>query len=140
MKSMKFDSILNKQVDMSKVMLDTMKTWIAARISELLGFEDEVVIDYVYEMLENDTYPNPQKMQIHLTGFFDAENARMFMRELWHFLKSAEENGGIPKEFIELRMAELAAKEKEEKLKKITADSVPESIQPSRIEPQKSKP
>ncbi|KAF0990852.1 hypothetical protein HZS_1085 [Henneguya salminicola] len=124
MKTMKFDQILNTPVNMQNVILDTMKTWIAARISQFLGFEDELVIDYVYEMLENEKFPNPQKMQIHLTGFLEAKNARTFMRELWYFLQSAEQNDGIPKEFIELRMAELAAKEKQEKLEKITADSI----------------
>ena len=30
-----------------------MKGWIAKRVTELLGLEDEVVIGYVFEQLEN---------------------------------------------------------------------------------------
>ncbi|KII67605.1 Serine/arginine repetitive matrix protein 1 [Thelohanellus kitauei] len=112
LKTLKFDPLLDHKVDMSKVMLDTMKTWIAARISGMLGFEDEVVIDYLIGMLENDINPDPKQMQMHLTGFLEAKNARIFMRELWHLLKSAEENNGVPKEFIELKMAELAEAQK----------------------------
>ena len=29
-----------------------MKTWIAKRVTELLGLEDEVVIGYIYEQFE----------------------------------------------------------------------------------------
>lgn len=39
---------------MEQVELDTIKTWIGARLSQLLGFEDEVVIDYVLGLLEKE--------------------------------------------------------------------------------------
>ena len=38
---------------MEKVSVETIKPWISQRICELLGFEDEVVIDFVFNMLEN---------------------------------------------------------------------------------------
>ncbi len=38
---------------MEKVNLDVMKPWITTRVTELLGFEDDVVIDFVFNMLEN---------------------------------------------------------------------------------------
>lgn len=37
---------------MKKVNLDVIKPWISNRITELLGFEDEVVIDYTCSLLE----------------------------------------------------------------------------------------
>ena len=38
---------------MDKVNLDTIKPWIQKRITELLsGVEDEVLIEYIFEMLE----------------------------------------------------------------------------------------
>ncbi len=42
------------QVDMSKVSLDTIKPWITQRVTELLGFEDDVVIEFVFNLLENN--------------------------------------------------------------------------------------
>ena len=42
------------QIDMEKVSVDTVKPWISQRINEILGFEDEVVIDFVFNMLETE--------------------------------------------------------------------------------------
>jgi len=40
------------QVDMTKVNLDTIKPWINQKITEMLGFEDDVVIEFIYNQLE----------------------------------------------------------------------------------------
>lgn len=40
------------QVDMSKVKLDVLKPWITQKITEILKMEDDVVIDYVNNQLE----------------------------------------------------------------------------------------
>lgn len=40
------------QVDMSKVKLDILKPWITQKITEILKMEDDVVIDYVNNQLE----------------------------------------------------------------------------------------
>lgn len=45
------------QVDMRKVELSVMKPWIAKKVIELLGFEDEVVIEYVCGLLEDTSNP-----------------------------------------------------------------------------------
>ena len=37
---------------MSKVNADSLKPWIASRITELLGMEDDVVVEFVYNQLE----------------------------------------------------------------------------------------
>ncbi len=39
---------------MEKVNLDVIKPWITTRITELLGFEDDVVIDFIFNLLENN--------------------------------------------------------------------------------------
>lgn len=39
---------------MEKVSVETVKPWISQRINEILGFEDEVVIDFVFNMLETE--------------------------------------------------------------------------------------
>ncbi len=40
------------KVDMTRVSLDTIKPWVTQRITEILGFEDDVVIEFVFNLLE----------------------------------------------------------------------------------------
>ena len=42
---------------MRKVELSVMKPWISDKIIELLGFEDEVVVEYVNGLLDDPTSP-----------------------------------------------------------------------------------
>ena len=39
---------------MDKVNLDIIKPWITKRITEILGFEDDVVLEFVFNMLESE--------------------------------------------------------------------------------------
>ncbi len=39
---------------MKKVNFDVIKPWIARRINEILGIEDDVVIEYVFSQLEDE--------------------------------------------------------------------------------------
>ena len=49
-------------------------------------------------------------IQINLTGFLE-KNAADFMRELWTLLLSAQNSAtGIPKEFLEKKKQEIAAR------------------------------
>lgn len=41
-----------QQIDPSKIQMDVVKPWIATRVTELLGFEDEVLINFIYGLLE----------------------------------------------------------------------------------------
>lgn len=63
LKQMKFSDILSKKVDMTKVKVDTMRSWIVSRIQELLGFSDDVVEEYVVSQLEAEKFPDAKKMQ-----------------------------------------------------------------------------
>ena len=42
------------QVDMSKVNLDTIKPWITQRVTDLLGIEDDVVVEFIFNLLEKN--------------------------------------------------------------------------------------
>lgn len=44
--------LLSVKVDMSKVNLDTIKPWITQRVTQLLGVEDDVVVEFIFNMLE----------------------------------------------------------------------------------------
>uniref|UniRef100_A0A0B7AZB7 PWI domain-containing protein n=1 Tax=Arion vulgaris TaxID=1028688 RepID=A0A0B7AZB7_9EUPU len=52
LKTMKFADGLERKVDMTKVNVDSLKPWIAQRLTELLGIEDDVVVEFVYNQLE----------------------------------------------------------------------------------------
>jgi serine/arginine repetitive matrix protein 1 len=41
---------------MKKVKLDVIKPWIAEKVTELLGFEDEVLIGYIFGLLEEKVF------------------------------------------------------------------------------------
>lgn len=131
------------QVDMSKVKLDVLRPWISKKITEFLHIEDDVVVEFVYNQLEEKNvsiyttfaqsyrspnrtnlfvsprpqFPCPKKMQINLTGFLNGRNARQFMEELWALLLSAQESEtGIPEEFIQQKKEEILKREEESKL------------------------
>uniref|UniRef100_H2YMJ4 Serine/arginine repetitive matrix protein 1 n=1 Tax=Ciona savignyi TaxID=51511 RepID=H2YMJ4_CIOSA len=113
LKSMKFAEGLDVKVDMKKVRLDTMKPWISKRITEILGFEDDVVIEFVFNSLE-EQHPDPKVLQINLTGFLNGKNSRLFLGELWELLASAQANGaGIPQVFLDEKKEEIRRREEE---------------------------
>jgi len=53
-------------------------------------------------------HPDGRQMQMNLTGFLNAKNARTFIQDLWELLLSAQENiGGIPAVFLEQKKEEI---------------------------------
>ncbi|GAA99222.1 uncharacterized protein L969DRAFT_47755 [Mixia osmundae IAM 14324] len=109
LKTMKFPAEFAQRVDMRKVEMSVMRPWIARRVTELLGMEDEVVIEYVNGLLEDKAAPlvDPKKMQISLTGFLERKTAP-FMIELWNLLLSAQASPvKVPAQFIEEKKREM---------------------------------
>lgn len=104
-----FPESFEQRVNMTKVNMEVMRPWIAEKVEEVLGFEDDVVVEYVNGMLEdsNDIQPDPKKMQLSLTGFLESKTPA-FMAELWSLLLSAQSSiGGIPQEFVEKKKEEM---------------------------------
>lgn len=71
--------------------------WVERRIPELMGMEDDVVVNYAVSQIEEEaarakSHPDqridPKRMQINLTGFLQ-DKAPIFMLELWRLLISA---------------------------------------------------
>ncbi|KAI8523715.1 hypothetical protein RHMOL_Rhmol13G0094000 [Rhododendron molle] len=121
MKSQKFAPELENLVDMTKVKMDVMRPWIANRVTELLGFEDEVLINFIYGLLDGKVV-NGKEIQISLTGFME-KNTGKFMKELWILLLSAQKNAsGVPQQFLD-------AKEEETRKKKAETDRISSEIQ-----------
>merc|ERR1712166_1091873 len=104
--------------------MDVLKPWITRRITELLGFEDDIVIDYC---ISNLTEPSekgldPRLLQVNMTGFMERK-AAPFCSELWKNLISANASPvGVPQEFIDEKKNELKKKKEE-------ADKVQEELQ-----------
>jgi len=102
---------------MRKVELSVMKPWIAKKVIDLLGFEDEVVIEYVSGLLEDPNEPvvDGKKMYISLLGFLE-KKTEPFMVELWDLLLSAQASPvKVPAIFIEQKKAEMAQRQSETK-------------------------
>lgn len=120
----KWPAIFDQEVDMSRVNVEVMKAWINHKITELLGFEDDIVISYCLSQLvpeealaadvdERRNYLCPKKLAISLTGFV-GKQATHFVRELWKLLLSAQNTTtGIPPEFLENRRLEMERKREE---------------------------
>ncbi|KAL3530794.1 hypothetical protein ACH5RR_010116 [Cinchona calisaya] len=120
LKSRKFAPELEHLVDMTKVKMDVMRPWIATRVTELIGFEDEVLINFIYGLLDGKEV-NGKELQISLTGFME-RNTGKFMKELWLLLLSAQNNAsGVPQQFLD-------AMEEETKKKKAESDRIANEI------------
>ena len=98
-------------------------------MSAILGFEDDVVVDLVFNSLEQHAKGtaagagpgargsssstggaprlDPRELQINLTGFLE-KAARPFVADLWALLLSAQSSpSGIPQQLIDAKKAEL---------------------------------
>ncbi|KAJ7605511.1 hypothetical protein DFH06DRAFT_1487186 [Mycena polygramma] len=96
LKSTKFPAHFDKKVDMRKVNMNVIKPWIAKKIVEFVGFEDDILIGYAMELLDEPA-PDPKKMQLLLTSFL-AKDAPIFMSALWTLLLEAQtEVTGVPR-------------------------------------------
>uniref|UniRef100_A0A0R3RQ70 PWI domain-containing protein n=1 Tax=Elaeophora elaphi TaxID=1147741 RepID=A0A0R3RQ70_9BILA len=112
LKQMRFEEALDEKICMDRVNLDVLKPWITAKLNDILGLEDDVVIEYVFSQLEEKSL-NPKVMQINLTGFLNARRAREFMGELWTMLIEAQSSeDGIPTSLVEKKMKEIQEKAK----------------------------
>ncbi|KAI0761259.1 hypothetical protein BD413DRAFT_495733 [Trametes elegans] len=109
LKTMKFPPEFEKKVDMRKVNLTVIRPWIVKKVIELVGFEDEVVVEYAMGLLEDDSQPtpDPRRMQINLTGFL-TNSTPAFMSALWKLLLEAQESpAGVPRTFVEEKKEEM---------------------------------
>lgn len=56
LKATKFPPEFNQKVDMQKVNIEVIKKWIAGKISEIIGSEDDIVIELCFNLLEGSRY------------------------------------------------------------------------------------
>eukprot|EP01026_Neomeris_dumetosa_P008705 TRINITY_DN1281_c0_g3_i1.p1 TRINITY_DN1281_c0_g3~~TRINITY_DN1281_c0_g3_i1.p1 ORF type:complete len:494 (-),score=79.48 TRINITY_DN1281_c0_g3_i1:480-1961(-) len=116
---LKFPKQLDTKIDFDKVNLEVIREWVAKRVTALLnGLEDDVLIGFIFEMLEQKSKLDPRELQIYLTGFLE-KNTSLFMKELWTLLIEAQQSEhGIPQQLLDLKAEELRQKQKyQEKIK-----------------------
>ncbi|KAI1847338.1 hypothetical protein JX266_006563 [Neoarthrinium moseri] len=107
LRATKFPPEFNQKVDMQKVNLQVMKKWIASKISEILGSEDDVVTELCFNLIEGTRFPDIKSMQIQLTGFLEKETAP-FCKDMWNLFLSAQSSPqGVPQELLEAKKLEL---------------------------------
>ena len=70
---LKFPKIYDTKVDTKKVLLPVLKPWITDKITNLLGFEDDVVINLVLNLLERARFPDPKDICVCLMGFLEQD-------------------------------------------------------------------
>ncbi|GAB9467722.1 putative Serine/arginine repetitive matrix protein [Globisporangium polare] len=114
---MSFPECFDEKVDLKKVKLEVIHQWVTERITQLLGFEDDIVVSLVNNLLEPkvDEKLDPRHLQISITGFLEKDTAA-FTQELWELLLSAQAHAtGIPMQLLEKKKQELEqlASEKE---------------------------
>jgi len=128
MRQMKFPAEYSRRVDLRRVNLAPIKTWIIRRLTELMGFEDEICQNLVVEELESALRQlrgtpvgtgigiggvglDPRDLHVKLQPFLE-RNTAPFMTELWGLLLDAQSSpDGIPSAFVAESMRRLAEQE-----------------------------
>ncbi|GAA5819964.1 hypothetical protein JCM11491_002694 [Sporobolomyces phaffii] len=125
-KKMSFPASFNTKVDMRKVEMAVMKPWIAKQVTTLLGFEDDVLIEYVNSLLEDDDHPivDPKHLQVLLQGFLE-DKTPTFMNQLWDLLLSAQANPlRVPTQLLEEKKKEMRDRAEKEALERRKAEQL----------------
>ncbi|GAA5928407.1 PWI domain-containing protein [Sporobolomyces koalae] len=126
LKKMSFPRTFDTKVDMRKVEITVMKPWIAKKVIELLGFEDDVLIEYINSLLEDQDNPviDAKNLQILLTGFLEKKTI-LFMEPLWNLLLSAQSNPlRVPTELLEEKKREMRERAEQEAIKRRKEDEL----------------
>jgi len=145
--STKFPEIYSQPVETKLVQLDSIRTWVARKLQQLLGFEDEVVVDFVLSFLETYEIPDPRELHLNMSGFLE-DKTFTFMQELWNLLLEAQKeakvvegkvvSAGVPPSLVEELRTQLEEKQRvkeavEERLKQRVQNSSLDDIEPSKL-------
>ncbi|GJQ11423.1 hypothetical protein GpartN1_g3214.t1 [Galdieria partita] len=142
-----FPEIYSQKVQTKLVQLDAIRSWVSTKLQQLLGFEDDVVVDFALSYLESYEIPDPRELHLNLSGFLE-DKTFTFMEQLWSLLLEAQNeakvsNGkvvsaGVPPSLVEEMRKQLEDKQRtketvEGQLKERVFDSSLYDIQPSRL-------
>lgn len=109
-----FAPILDTKVNLKKINLDVISRWVTQKIIEIVGFEDDILINLVINMLQG-TEVDGKKMQLDVTGFLEKQSGG-FVQELWTLLVDAQDQpSGIPSAFIQKKKDEILSRQEQSK-------------------------
>ena len=89
------------RVSLENIVIASFRPWIARRLAELIGIDDEVLVSTVVHSLEDKSTLETGEVTLLLSPFMGRGNAERFVGELWKWIEKAQENDGVPKEFRE---------------------------------------
>jgi serine/arginine repetitive matrix protein 1 len=68
LEALKYPKEFETKINIDKVELKVIRTWVENKLNEFLGFEDEFCTNYAMNMLENKNEDlDPRKLQMYLT-------------------------------------------------------------------------
>lgn len=88
-----FDSTF--KVDMAKVKLDVLRPWISKKITDILHIEDDVVVEFVYNQLEEEKVINGARVAVSV--FFNCDNNLLCIRAVPMSEKDADQHDRFSK-------------------------------------------
>ncbi|ODV95271.1 hypothetical protein PACTADRAFT_50016 [Pachysolen tannophilus NRRL Y-2460] len=108
----KFPKRFDVKISMNKVNLDIIMKWVDTRINELIPGGDEILVQFIENLLT--TTQDPKKIYLQIKSFLE-EDALKFVKQLWDLLISAQDDpDGIPSELLEMRKKEILQAQIEE--------------------------
>lgn len=118
---LEFPDCFSTKVNIHKVNLSVMENWIDTKVNTILGFEDDIIVQLIVNLLnpmdkknKNEITLDPKEIQLQITPFL-AKDTKPFVEELWQLLISAQDNDtGIPTVLLEKKKKEL--REKQDKM------------------------
>ena len=69
---------------MTNVKVEIIKPWIATRVTELLGIEDEVLIGMIFNFLEESEHKDGSIIYFQLLTFLE-KNTAIFMKVISYY-------------------------------------------------------
>lgn len=142
LRSTKFPECFSTVVDLSKINKPVLAQWVENKITDILGFEDEIVQSTAVNMFlpssaeETVLEVDPKKAQIDMAGFLGDEQAAKFAKELWEMMVDAQNSPmGIPTKLLEEKKKELAMQQQAQ-----PAQNAPHRPPPQQQRPQAPNP
>ncbi|KAL3765660.1 hypothetical protein ACHAWO_003524 [Cyclotella atomus] len=111
-----FPSHFSTKVNISKLHRGVLSHFIEQRITEILGFEDEIVSDTAINLFLPEDYGSdankgdvdPRKAQLDLVGFLGEKESAEFASELWEMMiDGSQRQSGIPLILVEKKKEEM---------------------------------
>lgn len=124
----KFPEEFKEPLDINRVVLSSIRPWISRKVTKILGFEDDVLIDTIINMIEDKHEKlDPRALQVKLTGFLEGKTPK-FVLGLWRLLLSASKSAnGVPPELVEEEKERYAQLKREK-------EQVEKNIERKRVE------